>query len=71
MSAPKRRFVPTSEYVGNTNIRTRISHYIWTRGAGLRVYFLDGLVGKSDYTLPELLASKEVRETTLDGGRMP
>ena len=71
MSAPKRRFVPTSEYVGGTTIRTRISHYIWTRGGGLRVHFLCGTSWKSEYTLPELLDSKEARETTLDGGRMP
>lgn len=61
----KRKFVPTNEWCGNTMVRTRITHYIWTRSRGLWVYFETGLHWKSDYTLPELLAEKTVKEVAI------
>ena len=62
MKTQKRLFIPTSEYVGNTNVFTSVKQWIWKRGKGLFVEYYDGLKTKSDYTLPELLKTEKVRE---------
>lgn len=60
----RREFIPVSRFVGRTTVVTTIKRYFWTRSRGLYVEFKDGLKVKSDYTLPELLASGEVTEVS-------
>jgi len=43
----------------NTNKRSAVSHWVWTKGRGLRVVYRNGCNWKSEYTLPELLKSNE------------
>lgn len=53
----KRVFKKTSQYAGlRASIISQIDRWEWTPGHGLRVFYLDGLSCKSDYTLPELLS---------------
>jgi len=51
----KRVFVPTSNTVGSTNVRTSVERYEWTKGSGLFVIYKDGIRMKSDYSLKELI----------------
>ena len=60
----KRYFVPSHATVGRTMIPTCIHHYEYTRSRGLRVYDTRGMTWKSDYTLPELIKTKEAIEIT-------
>ena len=57
-----RTFIPKSQYVGKTNIRTCVRNWIWTKHGGLRVRYTNGMGFKSEYTLPELLKSGEAIE---------
>ena len=59
-----RTFEPSSQFVGNTNVRTQVKRWVWQKGRGLYVEFKDGLTCKSDYTLNELLKAERVHETT-------
>lgn len=45
----KRTFKPTRKYVGSTAIETKVDHWEWTRGHGLRCFYTDGHVVRSDY----------------------
>ena len=46
----------TSEFIGRSNIKTKVSHWEWTKGRGLYAVFIDGVRWKSEYTSPELLS---------------
>lgn len=62
----KRIFEPTRKYIGNTNIKTSVDRWEWTKSSGLRVFYKEGYSMKSDYTLRELLGKDkpegEIRE---------
>ena len=60
-----RIFTPTSAFaVGRNSIPNHVKHWTWTRSAGLRVKYIDGLECRSAWgSLPEFLkAVAEHRE---------
>ena len=69
---PTRRirvFFPTKRYVGHTTLERSVDYWTWTRTRGLWTVLQDGRTWKSDYTLRELLGSKQpegpIRESVL------
>ena len=59
----KRIFVPASKRIGKTSILTMIDRWIWTKGHGLQVVWINGEKWKSDYkSIKELFAGERVIE---------
>ena len=58
-----RVFVPVSRFVGRTSVPTQVVRWEWRRGRGLRCFYTDGTVVRSDYRgLRKLFAGETVRE---------